>query len=56
MAFMVFTGKFNAPVVELMYRLLKQIEGKVYLIVDGHPVHKSSQAKRFFAKDASACG
>ena len=53
LAFMVFTGKFNAPVfVNFMHRLLKQIKGKVYLIVDGHPVHKSSQAKRFLAHNA----
>ena len=52
-AFMVFTGKFNAPVfVNFMHRLLKQIKGKVYLIVDGHPVHKSSRAKRFLAHNA----
>ena len=52
MTFMVFAGKFNAPVlVNFMYRLLNQIEGDVYLILDGNPVHKSSQAKRFLAKN-----
>ena len=52
MTFMVFAGKFNAPVlVNFMHRLLNQIEGNVYLIVDRNPVHKSSQAKRFLAKN-----
>ncbi|MEO6062343.1 MAG: IS630 family transposase [Thermoflexales bacterium] len=48
LAFMVFQGKFKVPVfVEFMRRLLKQADGKIYLIVDGHPVHRSSAAKRF---------
>lgn len=50
LAFMVFTGNFKAPVfVDFLRRLLKQVKGKVYLIVDGHPVHKSRQVKRFVA-------
>lgn len=53
LAFMVFTGKFKAPaLVDFMRRLLKQSVGKVYLIVDGHPVHKSRQAKQFVAENA----
>lgn len=48
LAFMVFQGKFTAPVfVDFMTRLLKQLDGKLYLIVDGHPVHKSGEARRF---------
>jgi len=48
LAFMVFQGKFKAPVfVEFMKRLLKQFDGRIYLIVDGHPVHKSSEARCF---------
>lgn len=48
LAFMVFQGKFKAPVfVAFMQRLLKQVEGNIYLIVDGHPVHRSGEAKRF---------
>ena len=48
LAFMVFGGKFKAPVfVEFMKRLLKQLDGRIYLIVDGHPVHKSGEARRF---------
>ena len=42
LAFMVFQGKFTAPVfVTFLQRLLKQVVGTIYLIVDGHPVHKS---------------
>jgi transposase len=48
LAFMVFPGKFDGRLfVEFMQRLLKQAPGKIYLIVDGHPVHRSSVAKRF---------
>jgi transposase len=48
LAFMVFQGQFKAPVfVEFMKRLLKQLDGRIYLIVDGHPVHKSGEARRF---------
>jgi transposase len=50
LAFMVFQGKFQNPVfIEFMKRLLRQVEGKLYLIVDGHPVHRSVAAKRFVA-------
>lgn len=54
LAFMVFQGKFQAPVfLEFLKRLLKQVKGKLYLIVDGHPVHKSAAAKRFVGKHAA---
>ena len=54
LAFMVFEGKFKAPVfVAFMHRLLKQVAGTIYLIVDGHPVHKSGTATRFAATHAS---
>lgn len=50
---MVFEGKFKAPVfVDFLRRLLKQVQGKVFLIVDGHPVHKSSVVKRFVQANA----
>lgn len=53
LSFMVFTGKFNGAVfVDFMGRLLKQAKGNVYLIVDGHPVHKSRQAKLFVQRNA----
>ena len=48
LAFMVFQGKFDAALfVRFMRRLLKQAEGKIYLIVDAHPVHRSVIAKEF---------
>ncbi len=53
LSFMVFTGKFKASVfVDFMRRLLKHSKGKVYLIVDGHPVHKSRLAKAFVNRNA----
>jgi hypothetical protein len=51
LAFMVFQGKFPNPVfIEFMKRLLQQFKSKLYLIVDGHPVH-CSVAARCFVKD-----
>jgi transposase len=51
---MVFQGKFQHPVfIEFMKRLLRQVKGKLYLIVDGHPVHRSVAAKRFVADNAN---
>jgi len=48
LAFMVFHGKFNARLfVSFMQRLSKQAAAKLYLIVDGHPVHRSRLAKQF---------
>jgi hypothetical protein len=53
LAFMVFAGKFhNAVFIEFMQRLLKQAKSKVYLIVDGHRVHRSAAAKKFVAENA----
>jgi transposase len=53
LAFMVFQGKFQNPVfIEFMKRLLRQVKGKLYLIVDGHPVHRSLAAKRFVTHNA----
>ena len=50
LAFRVFQGKFQNPVfIDFMKRMLKQAKGKIYLIVDGHPVHKSLAASRFAA-------
>jgi len=54
LTFMVFQGKFKAPVfAEFMRRLLKQIDGRIYLIVDGHPVHRSGTATRLAATHSS---
>jgi transposase len=53
LAFMVFHGKFEGRLfVQFMQRLLKQAAGKVYLIVDGHPVHRSVLAKEFVETNA----
>lgn len=53
LAFMVFAGKFQAAVfVQFLTRLLKQLDGRIYLIVDGHPVHRSGAVKRFVARHA----
>jgi transposase len=54
LACMVFQGKFKAPVfAEFMKRLLKQNAGRIYLVVDGHPVHRSGAATRFAARYSS---
>lgn len=53
LAFMVFEGKFQNPVfIEFMRRMLKQVKRKIYLIVDGHPVHRSNAAKKYVADNA----
>ena len=50
LAFMVFQGKFDGRLfVQFMRRLLQQATGKLYLIVDGHPVHRSVVARDFVA-------
>ena len=54
LAFRVFTGRFATSVfVDFMRRLLKQAKGTVYLIVDGHPGHKSRPTKAFVARNAT---
>jgi len=50
LVFRVFHGTFRAPMfIDFMRRLRQQAGGKVYLIVDGHPVHRSRVAKDFVA-------
>ncbi|TCK33755.1 transposase [Paraburkholderia sp. BL8N3] len=54
LSFMVFEGTFrNATFIEFMKRLLKQATRKIYLIVDGHPVHRSVTVKKFVADNAT---
>jgi transposase len=49
--FMVFTDRFNTDVMlRFLKRLLKQMERKIFLIVDGHPVHRGSAVKKFVAE------
>ena len=48
--FRVFHGMFRAALfVDFLRRLRLQSAGKVYLIVDGHPAHRSRIAKAFVA-------
>jgi transposase len=47
-AFMVFEGKFTAAVfIRFLRRLLRHATGKVFLIVDEHPVHKAAAVARW---------
>ena len=49
--FMVFKRHFTAPVfIEFMSRLVRDTKQMVYLIVDGHPVHKSGPVKQWLAR------
>lgn len=44
--FMVFKKEFTAPVfIKFLRRLLRTVDGKIYLIVDRHAVHRSAEAK-----------
>jgi len=50
--FMVFIERFNTGVMlRFLKRLLKQMKKKIFLIVDGHPVHRSSAVKKFVAEN-----
>ncbi len=54
LAFMGFRQRFTAPVfLNLLRRLLRLIPGKVFLILDRHPVHKSAPVSRWLAKHAA---
>ena len=53
LAFMVMPQRFRAPVlIEFLRRLLRHNPGRVFLILDGHPVHKAGQVKRWVAAHA----
>ncbi|MGF6605024.1 transposase, partial [Paraburkholderia sp. GAS448] len=53
LSFTVFEGTFkNATFIEFMKRMLKQATRKIYLIVDGHPVHRSVAVGQFVADNA----
>jgi len=48
LSFMVFKRRFTADVmIEFMRRLIRQNPHKVFLIVDGHPVHRSRKVKQW---------
>lgn len=51
LAFMVFTNAFTAMVmIEFLSRLIRQSKKPVFLIVDGHPVHRSKKVTAWLAK------
>jgi transposase len=51
LAFMVFKKRFTADVmIQFMRRLVRHNPQKVFLIVDGHPVHRSRKVKRWIEK------
>jgi len=48
--FMVFKRRFTAKVfVDFLARLVRQV-GRLFLIIDGHPVHRSAAVKRWLAE------
>lgn len=49
--FMLFTRRFTAPLfIEFLQRLLRSVDQKVFLIMDGHPVHRARKVKRWLAE------
>ena len=51
--FMVFDGKFNADVcIMFLKRLIKDVQPKIFLILDGHPVHKSKKVKKWISENS----
>ncbi len=48
MRFMTVPGRLNGPkFIDFLKRLIHGAKGPVYLILDGHPVHRSGMVKRF---------
>jgi transposase len=48
--FMVFKHRFTADVmIEFLGRLLRQVDRKVFVILDGHPVHRARKVKAWVA-------
>src|SRR3990172_224320 len=48
MKFMTYSGKMKAPVFcEFLKRLIHNASTKIFLVLDGHPVHRSSLVKKF---------
>jgi transposase len=46
--FMTHNGKINAAVFcDFLKRLMHNIDHKIFLVLDGHPVHRSSKVKKF---------
>lgn len=54
LAFMVFKQRFTAQVmIDFLRRLIRHAGRKVFLVVDGHPVHKSKKVKQWLQRHAS---
>lgn len=50
--FMVFKERFRVDVfLDFLKRLVRQARRKVFLIVDGHPVHRAAKAKRWLKEN-----
>ena len=46
--FMTYTGKMKGPLLcEFLKRLIHNAPGKIFLILDGHPVHRAGLVKKF---------
>jgi transposase len=53
--FMVFRGRFTGPVfLGFLRRLVRQSDRKVFLIVDGHPVHRARKVKAWLEENAES--
>jgi transposase len=53
LAFMVFRGRFTTPVfLRFLRRLLRHAKGRVFLIIDRHPVHRAAEVARWVARRA----
>jgi len=51
LSFMVFDENFTIPVfLKFLRRIIKQSTQKIYLIVDGHPVHRAKKVKAWVEK------
>lgn len=52
--FMIFEDKFNADVfLDFLKRLLKTVKQKIFLILDGHPVHKAKKVRQWIEANRS---
>ena len=55
--FSTYTGSFTAArFIEFCRKLMADTDGPVYLVVDGHPTHRSKLVKEFVAATEGRCG
>ena len=55
--FAAYDGHLNGPVfIDFCRRLLDDTSGPVFLVLDGHPVHRSKAVKQFAESTAGGCG